>query len=159
MSQTTSQLANAKSLYEMSRDGDAFPECGEVGQNEAFQGADLINKKGECARVNICHGNAGFGWVKNTVSRSSIEKESGHANFEHNDPSKNKRPDYFPNTYSVPNPNGAGKNGYLDDNCNFPLGLLLGLLLGLELGLSLGLLLGDALGLSLGAELGETLGA
>jgi len=116
-------MEGAKSLYEMARDGDPFPECGDPGQNESFQGTALINNKGECQKVNICHGNAGFGWNRITVDRDAIgvnnNGQGGHAKFEHNDPSKNKRNDYFPSTTSVPNPNGAGINGALDSNCGF----------------------------------------
>jgi hypothetical protein len=122
------------SLYELAKMGEDegdrekyFPYCGDLGQNEPFQGAKpLLRKQGQtevCAKVNICHGNAGFGWNRITVDRDAIginnNGQGGHAKFTHNDPSKNKRPDFFPGGYSVPNPNGAGKNGYLDGACNF----------------------------------------
>jgi hypothetical protein len=109
-------------LYEVASRGIAFPTCGDIGQNESFQGAALKNAKGECMRVNICHGNAGFGWNRITVDRSALGVDNkgngGHANQEHNDRSQ-KRPDYFPGAISIANPRGAGINGGLDGNCNF----------------------------------------
>jgi hypothetical protein len=167
MNANSRETLPGKNLYEMWRDGDPIPYCGEPGQTESFQGAPLMttnSNKGSnarrlgeqrrlpgngggngnkatttttttnsgaanqdpCVRVNICHGNAGFGWNRITVDRSSIGEDStgsgqadkGHASFNHNDPSNNKREDYYPGT-SVANPNGAGKNGYLDSECNF----------------------------------------
>mgnify|MGYP000346386913 CR=1 FL=1 len=67
--------------------------------------------------MNICHGNAGHGWNSQTVDRSALKE--GHAGYEHNLESKNKRPDYFPGSISVPNPNGAGNKGHIDDNCGW----------------------------------------
>ena len=58
----------------MQRDGDPIPECGELGQNEPFQGRSLTNQQGTCDKVNICHGNAGHGWNTITVARSSVAK-------------------------------------------------------------------------------------
>jgi hypothetical protein len=97
----------AKNLYEIALTGkENYPDCDDLGQNESFQGADLRNKKGECKRINICHGNAGFGWNRITVDRDALgvdnKGKNGHAKFEHNDPDKNKRADYFPGWYSVP---------------------------------------------------------
>ncbi|CAB9527931.1 expressed unknown protein [Seminavis robusta] len=110
-------------LYEVLSQGIPMPDCGDLGQEESFQGNDLTNDKGECYRVNICHGNAGqHGWNGQTVSRDSLDptKVNGHAGANHNDPSKNKNPDYFPGAKAVPNPNGAGANsGSLDGQCGF----------------------------------------
>jgi hypothetical protein len=128
-------IAGAKNLYEMYRDNIPFPECGDIGQNVAFQGADLWDeKKGECVRANICHGVAGaHGWNRITVDRDSIgdnsnanasnngannngNTDTGHTGQNHNEDGP-KNPDYFPWTDVVPNPNGAGANGYLDSAC------------------------------------------
>ncbi|CAB9503866.1 Hemolysin-type calcium-binding [Seminavis robusta] len=109
-------------LYEVASQNIPYPYCGCLGQEEPLQGQSLFNNKGECHKVNICHGNAGHGWNKQTVSRASLDptKTNGHAGFNHNKPGANKRPDYFPGTKSVPNPNGAGKNsGMLDGDCGF----------------------------------------
>jgi hypothetical protein len=109
-------------LYEVASQNIPFPNCGDVGQNDAFQGAALKNAKGECVRINICHGNAGFGWNRITVDRSALGVDNmgnnGHANQEHNDRNQ-KRPDYFPGGISVPNPRGAGVNGALDGRCDW----------------------------------------
>ena len=110
-------------LWEWAVSETPWPDCGSPGQNDAFQGRALINSKGVCDKINICHGNAGFGWNRITVARDSLGQPSataaaGHAEEEHNK-MHNKRADYFPRSESVPNPNGAGINGYLDDQCNF----------------------------------------
>ena len=96
-------------------DGSAAP-----GQEQPFQGANPLWDGTKCARVNICHGNAGFGWNPITVSKASLDerKDNGHSGKQHNN-RNNRRPDYFPSTTSVPNLNGAGNHGAFDENCNF----------------------------------------
>jgi len=60
-------------LYEWAQSGKIAPDCGDLGQEKKFQGADLINRDGVCVRVNICHGNAGInGWNSQTVDRDAI---------------------------------------------------------------------------------------
>lgn len=110
-----------KTLY-----GAPIPDCGDPGQNESFQGRPLTNKKGECDKINICHGTAGGGqdtykWNLITVSRSSNGGLPGHRGYNHNlYEGKGKLPDYYPGGVSVPNPNGAGKYyGRIDEACNF----------------------------------------
>lgn len=117
------EMLPGMNLWEWAVSGTPWPVCGDPGQNEAFQGRDLHNNAGECDKINICHGNAGFGWNRITVHRSSLgepsaEGAAGHAEEEHNK-MHNKRADYFPYTTSVPNPRGAGINGYLDESCGF----------------------------------------
>jgi len=123
---TGSNAWDGMNLYEFLSGGGTLPSCGDVGQEEPFQGGKngFIGPgplKEPCHKINICHGNAGFGWNAITVDRSSLEQvgENGHANEEHNN-RDNKRPDFLPGTKAVPNPNGAGiNNGYMDGNCNW----------------------------------------
>lgn len=119
----TVEFLPGMTLWEWAVSETPWPLCGTPGQNEPFQGRSLTNTAGECDKINICHGNAGFGWNRITVARDSLGEPTaadaaGHAEEEHNK-MHNKRADYFPMTESVPNPNGAGINGYLDENCGF----------------------------------------
>ena len=109
-----------------------MPHCDDPGQNDPYQGRSLYNKAtGVCDKINICHGTGAEAnpWIKITVSRSAEGGTGqgqgglpGHTGFEHNeyDGVTGKRPDYYPSTYSVPNPNGAGNTyGSIDEGCNF----------------------------------------
>lgn len=109
-----------KNDHPMASEGQMFPFQGSAANNPLWHGDA---ETGHCQKVNICHGNAGFGWNQITVDRSSIGQyengNGGHARETHNNRS-NKRADYFPMTASIPNERGAGiNNGYLDENCNF----------------------------------------
>ena len=104
------------------------PNCGDLGQEESFQGQDLKKSNGECFRINICHGTAGGGpgvykWNQITVGRSQSGNGGlpGHRQENHNDyDGVGKLPDYYPGQIAVPNPNGAGKYyGSMDEGCNF----------------------------------------
>lgn len=102
-----------------------MPDCNDIGQNDPFQGRSLINKAtGICDKINICHGTGSETnpWIMITVAKGADNGLPGHTGIEHNafDGVTGKRPDYYPDTYSVPNPNGAGNSyGTIDGNCNF----------------------------------------
>ncbi|KAL7570813.1 hypothetical protein ACA910_018883 [Epithemia clementina (nom. ined.)] len=86
-----------------------LPDCGDPGQETAFQGADLINSSEDCMRVNICHRTSSVSNPYNTITvdRSSADL-NGHADHEG---------DVFPATDYVPDPDGSGYV-FVDENCN-----------------------------------------